>query len=251
MTSARDEILARIRAARHAAAPSAPAGTSAAAGRSTAPTGASAATAVAATADAAAAAAAADQASIPRDYLTAHVEAKPAELVDLLAEYLADYRAHVHRIGSAAEIAPLVHELIAGPRLVVPAGLPADWIPRGREIELLTDEPPLTAAELDTADAVLTGCALAIAETGTLVLDAGPGQGRRALTLVPDHHVCVVTAGLVVASLPEAIPRLRPDRPLTWIAGPSATSDIELDRVEGVHGPRRLDVLLFAPSIEP
>lgn len=234
MTTARDEILGRIRAAVGA--------TGAAATPTATP---------AATSAAAAAAAAADQASIPRDYLAAHVTAEPAGLADLLAENLADYRARVHRIGAAAEIAPLVRALIGGPRLVVPPGLPADWIPDGGGVEALTDEPPLSAAELDAADAVLTGCALAIAEIGTLVLDAGPGQGRRVLTLVPDHHICVVTPDRIVASLPEAIPRLVPDRPLTWIAGPSATSDIELDRVEGVHGPRRLDVLLLAPAIEP
>jgi L-lactate dehydrogenase complex protein LldG len=228
MTAARDEILGRIRAARAATA-----------------------TATTATAAAAPRPAVDEAASIPRDYLTAHVEADPARLTDLLAENLADYRAHVHRITTAAEIAPLVRRLIGGPRLVLPSGLPADWIPEGGDVEPLGDEPPLTAARLDAADAVLTGCALAIAETGTIVLDAGPGQGRRVLTLVPDHHICVVTQDRVVASLPHAIPRLTHDRPLTWIAGPSATSDIELDRVEGVHGPRRLDVLLLAPAIEP
>lgn len=134
---------------------------------------------------------------------------------------------------------------------MVPAGLPAGWLAAAEAegVALLPDDGTPTAARLDTADSVVTGCALAVAETGTIVLVAGPGRGRRLLSLVPDHHVCVVRAPeQVVASVPLALPRLDPVRPRTWISGPSATSDIELDRVEGVHGPRTLEVLLVTAA---
>jgi L-lactate dehydrogenase complex protein LldG len=125
---------------------------------------------------------------------------------------------------------------------VVPDGFPAEWIPDG--IAVVRDDPPLSAAELDRLAGVVTGCAVAIAETGTIVLDHGPAQGRRALTLVPDFHLVIVRSDQVTADLPDGFGRLDPGRPQTLISGPSATSDIELIRVEGVHGPRTLHILL-------
>jgi L-lactate dehydrogenase complex protein LldG len=135
---------------------------------------------------------------------------------------------------------------------IVPQGLPGEWLARCAEdcpgAALITDDPPLATAVLDAAAGVVTGCAVAIAETGTIVLDHGPGQGRRALTLVPDFHLVVVIHDQVAADLPGAFARLDPARPHTLISGPSATSDIELVRVEGVHGPRTLHVLIADPG---
>ncbi|WP_326708432.1 MULTISPECIES: lactate utilization protein C [unclassified Streptomyces] len=187
-----------------------------------------------------------------RDYLTTHTIDDAAAVLDLLHENLADYRAIVHRV-TDDELPSLIGTLIAengGRTVAVPPGLPARWL-SGSEVEQLLDEGApdgavLTPYDLDAIDAVVTSCALAIAETGTIVLDGGPGQGRRVLTLVPDLHICVVrTRDQIVASVPQSLPRLDPGRPLTWISGPSATSDIELDRVEGVHGPRTLHVVLL------
>lgn len=193
-----------------------------------------------------------DSPPIARDYLHAHVAGTPEQLVDLLAENLADYRAHVRRC-TETDLPDVIGRLLAehGSRSVaVPDGLPAAWLSGIGEVTEVYDSPDLTAARLDEVDSVLTGSALAIAETGTVVLNGGPGQGRRILTLVPDHHVCIVRVpGQVVASLPVAMSRLDPSMPATWISGPSATSDIELDRVEGVHGPRRLDVVLVTESL--
>lgn len=156
---------------------------------------------------------------VPRNYRRTATTADP---VALFCQRVSDYRATVHR-----DLAVL-HELCTG-RVVRAPGV--DW-----------DAP----TELDDADTALTGCALAIAETGTIVLDGGPLSGRRALTLIPDHHVCIVRADQVVSSVPEAFERLEPGRPITFVSGPSATSDIELQRVEGVHGPRRLDVVVVS-----
>ncbi|WEH13064.1 lactate utilization protein C [Streptomyces sp. VNUA24] len=185
---------------------------------------------------------------ISRDYLVSHTPDVPATILDLLHENLTDYRAVVHRT-SQDELPALIGRLLARHgvgSVAVPPGLPSAWLAT-TDAEQLADDGSLSPYELDAIDAVVTGCALAIAETGTIVLDCGPGQGRRALTLVPDLHICVVRAAdQVVASVPQALPRLDPARPLTWISGPSATSDIELDRVEGVHGPRTLEVVIVA-----
>ncbi|MFJ4516124.1 lactate utilization protein C [Streptomyces sp. NPDC088816] len=184
--------------------------------------------------------------AVSRDYLRQHGERSTEETVDLLAEKLADYRAIVHRCD--AEALPRLIAHLLGERgsktVLVPPGLEEDW-PAAIEITRITDRPDTTARELDRVDSVVTGCAVAVAETGTLVLDGSPDQGRRRITLVPDHHICVVRVpDQVVSSVPQALDRLDPGRPLTWISGPSATSDIELDRVEGVHGPRTLEVVL-------
>ncbi|MFC8449156.1 lactate utilization protein C [Kitasatospora sp. NPDC057223] len=191
-----------------------------------------------------------EAAPVDRGYAEAHVPDDPAALLALLADNLQDYRARVHRAGTR-ELPGLIARLLADRdvrTLVLPPGVPEFWT-TATDVDLLVDDPEdlLTTCRLDAVEAVLTGCTLAIAETGTIVLDGGPGQGRRVLTLVPDHHICVVRAPeQIVASLPLAMHRLDPTRPLTWISGPSATSDIELERVEGVHGPRTLDIILPA-----
>jgi L-lactate dehydrogenase complex protein LldG len=168
------------------------------------------------------------------------------ELLDLLAGRLTDYRALVHTATAetlAGEISAALRRRKAH-RIVVP---PALSLPLPDFVTATADTPPfLSPAELDTFDGVVTRAAAAIAETGTIVLDGSPDQGRRAISLVPDYHLCVVEAGQVVHLVPEAVARLSADRPLTWISGPSATSDIELERVEGVHGPRTLEVILVS-----
>ncbi|HET6755135.1 MAG TPA: LUD domain-containing protein [Jiangellaceae bacterium] len=166
------------------------------------------------------------------------------DLVGLFAQRVADYRASVRLCSPDAASVALGELIAAGDRLVVPDGFPQELLPDGADV--VGDDPgsPLTPATLDQMDAVITTCALGIATTGTIVLDHGPGQGRRALTLVPDRHICVVHAGQIVPDVPDAIARLDPMRVQTWISGPSATSDIELSRVEGVHGPRTLHVIV-------
>ncbi len=156
--------------------------------------------------------------------------------VALFVERVEDYRAVVTRC-AADEVEQVVRDVLGPALAVVPPAL-------GLDLPGAVVDDGFTATELDAYDAVVTRAAVGIAETGTVVLDHRPDQGRRAITLVPDLHVCVVDAGQVVADVPDAIALLDPARPLTWISGPSATSDIELDRVEGVHGPRTLHVVL-------
>lgn len=188
----------------------------------------------------------------PRSYRSSGEHAPGTEpLLELLARRLTDYSAQVRRADEAGVAQAVADAVTAGltgqapsghrPVVLAPDGLPGGWLPDRLDVR---GDDGLDAHALDRVDGVVTTCAVAVAETGTIVLDAGPGQGRRALSLVPDLHVCVVHAEQVVQTVPEAVARLEPRRPLTWISGPSATSDIELVRVEGVHGPRRLHVVL-------
>ena len=176
-----------------------------------------------------------------RDYARAPLQGRGD--AEVFAQAVEEYAATVHRT-TPAEAADVVARLVAGSSVVVPHDLPTQYVVEGAAV----DDPaaPLTPRELDGIRSVVTLGRLGIAATGTVVLDAGPGQGRRAVTLVPDHHVCVLLESQVVDTVPQAFTVLGTDRPLTLISGPSAPSDIELDRVEGVHGPRTLDVVLVA-----
>jgi L-lactate dehydrogenase complex protein LldG len=183
---------------------------------------------------------------VPRGYRTSGDMAAP-RLLDLLAERLRDYGCAVRRTAPGTVMTAVDEALRqrGAERVVVPPGLDLTGLPAGTEI---VADDGLSPAALDAVDGVITGAAVAIAETGTIILDGSPGQGRRVLSLVPDYHVCIVRSGQVVGLVPEALARLAPGRPLTWISGPSATSDIELDRVQGVHGPRTLEVILVEPG---
>jgi L-lactate dehydrogenase complex protein LldG len=184
--------------------------------------------------------AALDGAAAPGPVIRAYRRSFDPPNLDLLVDRLLDYKAVVHRGSVASE---LIEEILpSGARVVVPPGLPEEWLPSS--ITAVRDDG-LTHADIAGADGVITAAAVAVAETGTIVLDASPDQGRRVLSLLPDLHICVLRADQVVAAVPEAVARLDPRRPLTWISGPSATSDIELNRVEGVHGPRQLHVILL------
>ncbi len=208
MTSARDEVLARIRGALGDA-PSSP--------------------------------------DVPRAYRTAGEHASgAAELVDQLVDRLEDYKATVVRAdGDDASVGQAVTAALAGlgvARAITPPGAPTAWT--SGLTDVVVDDGTLTARELDDLPSVVTGSVVAVSETGTIVLDGSPLCGRRAITLVPDVHVCVVRTGDVVQTVPEGLRLVDPSRPLTFVSGPSATSDIELNRVEGVHGPRTLVVVL-------
>jgi L-lactate dehydrogenase complex protein LldG len=266
VNAAREEILARIRAAgaRDAAGTSEAAGARQAAGAHDAAGARNAAGGRAATPSAVDAA----YAALPRTYRRAHHDPTDTDIVALFAERAADYRAVVERV-SEADLPAAIARVLAGlSRFVVPDGLPPRWLADvggaadvdggvdvggaggagagdwGGGDRVVRDDPPLSARQLDEVAGVVTGCAVAVAETGTIIMDHGPGQGRRILTLVPDFHLVVVRAGQVAADLPDALGRLDPTRPHTLISGPSATSDIELIRVEGVHGPRNLHILV-------
>lgn len=192
--------------------------------------------------------------TVEREYrTTGPLAVGSEEAVEMLVDRLVDYRATVHHATDDEAVAQVVAEIVAGlpgaRSVVVPSGLERSWLSALPEaVAVLEDsrEQPMTALELDEVDAVVTASRVSVADTGTIVLDGEPDQGRRAVTLVPDVHVCVVRRDQVVETVPEGVAVLaeHPDRPQTWISGPSATSDIELSRVEGVHGPRTLHVVI-------
>ncbi|MHC5560866.1 LutC/YkgG family protein [Kocuria sp. U4B] len=212
MTDAKTEILARIRGALHDA-PSVP--------------------------------------EVPRDYRVCSDRPR-AEVVEMLEDRLLDYKAGVHHETAASLPGRIAQLLGASARYVVPAGLNPSWLPEDTAARRAIVDPDdarqpaaLGVRELNAVDAVVTSSTVSCAETGTIFLTGRPEEGRRAITLVPDHHICVVPLASVVELVPEALARITPTAPVTMISGPSATSDIELERVEGVHGPRRLDVILL------
>ncbi|PKW17543.1 LutC/YkgG family protein [Saccharopolyspora spinosa] len=182
-------------------------------------------------------------AGIPRDY---RAERPVADLVGLFCERVADYRAAVDRVGPGGLPAAIVAaaHAVGARRVLTPTGVPQSWCDALRAEFELVDGTGIGTTELELVNAVITTAVVGIASTGTIVLDHRPGQGHRAVTLVPDAHICVVEESQVADDVPVALHRLDPARPMTFISGPSATSDIELNRVEGVHGPRTLHVLV-------
>ena len=188
---------------------------------------------------------------VPREYRRSS-EMTHAQRLEQLVDRLRDYKANVF-LTPTAEVGARLVELLAGSTsIVVPHGLPEQWLLALKHdagtLAIHGDSPeaPLTVAELDAVDAVVTAAAVAVSETGTIMLDGSADQGRRIISLVPDRHICILESTDVVELLPEALARLDATRPQTWISGPSATSDIELERVEGVHGPRTLDVIILS-----
>jgi len=182
---------------------------------------------------------------VPREY----VRALEVDIVERFVERISEYKTTVRRVSAAGVSEAIADQLRSRGlrRVAAPPGLPDEWRPS--ESEFVTGA--LDALALDRMGGAVTGCALAIAETGTIVLDGGLRQGRRALSLVPDYHLCLVEERQIVGTVPEAMSRIAPTvkrllRPVTFVSGPSATSDIELSRVEGVHGPRILDVLVIS-----
>lgn len=196
---------------------------------------------------AASAAAASSYSQIRRDY-RAHSEQNNHSILDLFAERLREYDAGCARVAAPGDLPEAIVATLAArgkseAALAVVAGIPAEWLPSAYSFPLAD---ALTTTELDQVAGILTGCTVAIAETGSLVLQSGPRQGLRRHTLVPDYHLCIVFESQLVARVPDAFPHLDPHLPTTFISGPSATADIEMTRIKGVHGPRTLDVLLVA-----
>ena len=192
--------------------------------------------------------------AVPRDYRTSG-DRDLASRCEVFLDRLRDYKAAT-QVTTPQDLSQAIADALTRrgiTSLAVPAGLEASWLADVRDVQLHPDDPavPLTAAHLDRCAGSITASAVAIAETGTIVLDASAGQGRRLLSLVPDYHLCVVFERDVVETVPEAVRQVTATRPQTWISGPSATSDIELQRVEGVHGPRTLEVILVMDSPGP
>ena len=189
---------------------------------------------------------------ISREYRTTS-DSSAEMLTELLIDRLVDYRALVRQCSVDDLGATVAHALAerGADTVAAAAGLDPSWT-SNLSVSVLTDglskDDQLSVSELDGVDGVITSCAVAIAETGTLILDGSAGQGRRVLTLIPDYHLCIVFVDQIVPDVPQALARLEATRPLTMISGPSATSDIELNRVEGVHGPRTLEVIIVGPS---
>lgn len=187
----------------------------------------------------------------PRDYRTTS-ELSRAEIVDMLEDRLVDYKANVFRETAQTVAERIAAQLGASARYVIPEGFDTAFLPEDTAARRVIVDPndarkasALGVRELNRVDAVVTSSTVSCAQTGTIFLSGRPDEGRRAITLVPDHHICLVPLDSIVELIPEAMARVEPTAPTTMISGPSATSDIELERVEGVHGPRTLDVILL------